>query len=235
MADRATTGRLIGPGSIGDHRPTGANGSTARLPVVPFTILARDSEAAASQFGDLALAEEQLRNAELGHPETVEARDRILAFCGEHRDALHRTCLTGHLTGSALVVDATGERTLLLHHAKLDRWLQPGGHADGDGNLAAVALREATEETGIEGLRVVTPAIDIDIHAIPERGDEPEHLHLDVRFLVLAPPDAVVAHNDESFSARWATPDDPSIAESPELSRAVGRAIEVAAAVIEAG
>ena len=91
-----------------------------------------------------------------------------------------------------------------------------------------MALREATEETGIENLRVVTPAIDIDIHTIPERGDEPEHLHLDVRFLVLAPADAVVDHNDESFSARWATADDPSIVESQELSRAVRRAIAVA-------
>ena len=195
---------------------------------MPFTILAADDEAAASRFDDLSLAVEQLAAADLDDEATVVARDRILAFCRDHEDALHRSCLTGHLTGSALVVDAGGEQTLLLHHAKLDRWLQPGGHADGDGNLAAVALREATEETGIENLRVVTPAIDIDIHTIPERGDEPEHLHLDVRFLVLAPAEAVVAHNDESFSARWARGDDPSIVESEELSRAVRRALLVA-------
>lgn len=195
---------------------------------MPFTILADGDEAAASRFDDLSMSIAQLAAADLDDASTIEARDRILAFCRDHADALHRSCLTGHLTGSALVVDAAGEQTLLLHHAKLDRWLQPGGHADGDGNLAAVALREATEETGIENLRVVTPAIDIDIHTIPERGDEPEHLHLDVRFLVLAPADAVVEHNDESFSARWAPADDPSIVESQELSRAVGRAIAVA-------
>lgn len=191
----------------------------------------------ASRFDDLASAEEQLRQALLDDPSTEAARAQILEFTATHRgtpeqsepNALHRGCLAGHLTGSALVVDATGERTLLLHHAKLDRWLQPGGHADGDGNLAAVALKEATEETGIDGLRVVLPAVDIDVHPIPARPGEPEHLHLDVRFLVLAPPEAAVQHNEESHGARWAQADDPAIAGSEELSRAVRRALAVAA------
>ncbi len=195
---------------------------------MPFSTFHGEDEALRARVDDLDAAIAQLRSAELTDPETVAARDRVLAFCRRNQDALHRTCRRGHLTGSALVVDAAGRRTLLLHHAKLDRWLQPGGHADGDGNLAAVALREATEETGIVGLKVVTPAIDIDVHTIPERGDEPAHLHLDVRFLVLAPQDAVIEHNDESFSARWAGPDDPAIACSAELSRVVDRALSVA-------
>lgn len=194
-----------------------------------FSIFSADSPAARSCPDDLEQAVGQVEAADLEDRATIEARDRVLTFCAEHDDALHRSCLEGHLTGSALVVDAGGQHTLLLHHAKLDRWLQPGGHADGDGNLAAVALREATEETGISGLRVVIPAVDIDIHTIPERGDEAEHFHLDVRFLVLAPPDAVVDHNEESLSARWASADDPAVGRSPELSRAVGRALAVAA------
>lgn len=129
-------------------------------------------------------------------------RDDLAAFVDEHPDALERTCRPGHLTGSALVVHADGERLAVLHHAKLDRWLQPGGHADGDGNLAHVAWREATEETGIVGLVVLRPAIDIDVHEVAPPSEEP-HQHLDVRFVVLAPPDAVLVGNDESHDLRW--------------------------------
>ena len=97
----------------------------------------------------------------------------MLAFVDAHPDALWRSCAEGHLTGSALVVDAAAERVLLLFHRKVRRWLQPGGHVDGDANLAGVALREATEETGIEGLRVVVPAIDLDIHEFRRRRASP--------------------------------------------------------------
>ena len=91
-------------------------------------------------------------------------------------------------------------RSLLMLHRKLGRWFQPGGHADGDANLAAVALREASEETGIEGLAVVVPAIDVDVHEVTMA--EGTHLHLDVRFLVLAPEGAEAAGNDESLQLR---------------------------------
>ncbi len=131
-------------------------------------------------------------------------RDQVLAFIDEHHDALHRSCLTGHLTGSAWVVDHTTERGLILHHAKIQRWLQPGGHADGDANLASVALNEATEETGIEGLEVWTAPVDIDIHLfVNAKSSEPDHLHLDVRYLIRAPRGAVFVGNHESEALRW--------------------------------
>lgn len=130
---------------------------------------------------------------------------RITAFAARHADALHRSCLSGHLTGSALVVDAARERVLVMLHAKLGMWLQPGGHADGEGNLASVALREAEEETGIAGLRIAVPPVDCDVHEIPARPGEPAHLHLDVRFVVLAPAGAVAERNHESHELRWVT------------------------------
>lgn len=155
----------------------------------------------------LGVAVHQLRTAQLEDPTAIEHRDAVADFLLDHPDAAERSCAEGHLTGSALVVDAGGERTLLMLHAKLGRWFQPGGHADGDANLAAVALREATEETGIDGLRVALPAIDVDVHRVAPPDEHP-HLHLDARYLVLAPPGARISANEESLDLRWVTEDD---------------------------
>jgi len=127
---------------------------------------------------------------------------RYRALIDSHADAALRTCRPGHLTGSALVVDRAGVNTLLLLHAKLARWLQPGGHADGDANLAAVALREATEETGIDGLRIWPRPLHLDIHEV-DPPHEDRHLHYDVRFLVQAPAGAAPRGNHESRGLRW--------------------------------
>ena len=116
--------------------------------------------------------------------------------------ALDRNTMPGHLTGSAVVMNHDATETILLFHTKLQRWLQPGGHADGEANLARVALKEATEETGIEGLQIVDPAIDIDIHRV-EPGDMEPHDHYDVRFLVFAPVGAQPVSNHESQDIRW--------------------------------
>lgn len=145
-----------------------------------------------------------MEQAELSHARQRADRDRVSALLDEHGAALaDRTTSPGHLTGSALVVDPSTERILLLLHTKLRRWLQPGGHADGDHELANVALREATEETGIKGLEVLVPAIDVDIHTVDHGDDLGSHLHLDVRFLVVAPPGAEVQANHESLDQQW--------------------------------
>lgn len=161
-------------------------------------------EELAGTADDLVAARAAVVAALLGNACHEVNRAGILAFLDAHPDALHRSYLEGHLTGSAAVIDPSNRQVLLLLHAKVQRWLQPGGHADGDGNLARVALREAEEETGIAGLRVFTPAVDLDVHVFHNAiAAEPDHLHLDVRHLVVAPPGAVAVTNHESDGVRW--------------------------------
>ncbi|MGB3748400.1 MAG: NUDIX hydrolase [Rhodanobacter sp.] len=124
-------------------------------------------------------------------------------FARTQPDAFERGNRAAHFTGSAWLVSADGGRVLLMHHRKLDRWLQPGGHADGDTDLARVALREAEEETGLAGLGVDGDIFDIDRHRIPARGNEPEHWHYDVRHVVRAGADESFVVNAESHALAW--------------------------------
>lgn len=127
-----------------------------------------------------------------------------VAFVEQNPNCFERSLLIGHITSSAWIVSPDRSQTLLIHHRKLDRWLQPGGHADGDSNVAAVALREAREETGLSSLVLVSPTIfDVDIHTIPARNDVPEHLHYDIRFLLQADPDEPFGFSGEIKDIRW--------------------------------
>jgi len=131
-------------------------------------------------------------------------RHALLAFLAARPDdACLRSCVPGHLTASALVVDAAGERTLLTLHPRVGRWIQLGGHCEpADPDLRSAALREATEESGIDGLTISERPVHIDVHPVTCSLGVPTR-HLDVRYLVRAPAGAVERISDESDDLRW--------------------------------
>ena len=111
---------------------------------------------------------------------------------------------TGHITASAWLVDGTKERVLLTHHAKLNKWLQLGGHTDGNEDTLASALREAREESGLNSIEALSDAIfDVDIHLIPARGSEPAHEHFDVRYAFICKGNTRYQVSNESHDLRW--------------------------------
>ena len=114
-----------------------------------------------------------------------------------------RERLAGHFTASCWLVSADGARVLLTHHRKLGLWLQLGGHADGQRDLSAAALREAEEESGLTWLRVEPAIFDLDRHRIPIHKTVPEHWHYDVRFIVRAGTDEAYTISEESLDLAW--------------------------------
>ncbi len=152
-------------------------------------------------------------------PREASVVDRICALIEQHADCFDRTCRPGHITGAAWIISADRRRCLLTHHRKLDRWLQLGGHADGQWQVDEVALREAREESGMAAFSFVPIdgaliPLDIDVHDIPERRDalghviEDAHEHHDVRFLLIAHSGQDVCVSDESHDVAWFTPDE---------------------------
>lgn len=196
----------------------------------PWEVLVGDDPRLVSRPGDRALATALVRDARLVGV-VDEVRDRVLALCAGSDDPLDRASLPDHLTASAVVVDAA-RGVLLLHHRKLRRWFQPGGHVDGDGNLLAAALREATEETGLTGLGPVLPAVDLDVHDVAY-PDGSFHVHHDLRFLLVCPAGAEPAPNHESTGVRWVRgpADLDALDADASTRRLVARGLRVAASV----
>ena len=151
-------------------------------------------------------------------PENQQSRALLISFAKQHQNCCERTLLVGHFTGSCWLVSKDSLRVLLTHHKKLGRWLQLGGHADGDSDLAQVALREAEEESGLTDLTVEPEIFDLERHVIPARGAEPEHYHHDVRFVVHATGSEEFIVSDESHALAWRTiselVDDDAVEES---------------------
>lgn len=146
----------------------------------------------------------QLADYAARHPQEADTIGRFIDFVTSETDCFERSLAIGHVTGSAWIVSADGTRVLLTHHAKLDCWLQLGGHADGDSDVRAVALKEAREESGLHDFEPVGDGIfDLDIHPIPARKSEPEHLHYDVRYVLRATGNTDYTVSDESHDLRW--------------------------------
>lgn len=156
------------------------------------------------------------------HPQRAAIAQRILHFVQHTPDCFSRSHTAGHITASAWLLSPDGSHALLTLHRKLRRWLQPGGHADGCADTLSTALREATEESGISGIRPISLSIfDVDIHPIPARPHEPEHLHYDIRYLLQAPHTHFrISH--ESLALAW-WPQHAFAARPTELDTAVLR------------
>ena len=135
-------------------------------------------------------------------------KEQILQFIENYDTCFERSLEIGHITASSWLLNRNGTHALLLHHAKLDRWFQLGGHCDGDPNTLSVAIKEAQEESGIEGIRAVSSEIfDIDVHLIPENSKEKTHLHYDIRFLLQVNSEEEIRQNKESKQLKWVSKD----------------------------
>ena len=147
-----------------------------------------------------------LRNYKTRFMDELAFVRQSIEFVEHHEDVFFRELHPAHVTGSAWVVSPGRSQVLMMHHKKLDQWFQPGGHADGESDIIGVALKETSEETGIDPahIKLVDNRIfDVDIHTIPSRGSDPEHQHIDIRFLVEIDNELPVPGNDESHEVLW--------------------------------
>lgn len=156
------------------------------------------------------------------HPDELAVVERFRSFIRDNVRCFERDCWTGHITGSAWLVNRAGSHVLLTHHRKLGRWLQLGGHSDGETDTLKAAMREAEEESGLV-VEALDPAIfDLDVHEIPARKADPAHHHYDVRFLLAARGEAFRVSN-ESLELAWVPIDELSGYSTEESVLRMGR------------
>jgi len=131
-------------------------------------------------------------------------KQHLITFIQDNPDCFKRSLEIGHVTGSGWIINQHYDHALLTHHGKLNKWFQLGGHSDGDPDTFAVALREAQEESGLSSLKALSQSIfDIDIHPIPQKEAEPDHLHYDIRFLFTADINEPLQISSESQDLQW--------------------------------
>jgi 8-oxo-dGTP pyrophosphatase MutT (NUDIX family) len=147
---------------------------------------------------------EKLQRYRSKYPDETAETDRYIRFVFAHTDCFERSLLEGHVTGSGWLVNQAGTHVILTHHRKLNRWLQPGGHADGDTDVMLVARKELEEETGLLEFDALDAEVfDLDIHPIPERKGVPEHFHYDARFVFRVTGSEEYVVSEESHDLQW--------------------------------
>ena len=136
-------------------------------------------------------------------PEETPVVERFRELVNAHETCFERDCWAGHITGSAWLVNPAGSHVLLTHHRKLERWLQLGGHSDGEANTLLAAQREAEEESGLNVVVIDPIPLDLDVHMIPARKSDPDHYHFDVRFAFRSVGSEDFAVSEESLDLAW--------------------------------
>lgn len=168
---------------------------------------------------------ETLKTYESFFPSEKETVARVRNLVQAYPDCFERTCLPGHITGSAWIISPDKSRYLLTHHRKLNRWLQTGGHADNETVPHQIALREAEEESGMTGFQFVETdglliPLDINVHHIPPRKSEQAHEHHDLRYFLIAMDGQEISASEESHEVRWFTVDElVSVTDEPGILR----------------
>lgn len=133
----------------------------------------------------------------------ISIKERFIDFVQINEDCFERHLEIGHITASAFIFDFANNKTLLLHHKKLNKWLQPGGHCDGEKDTLSVAIKEVFEETGLLIENQKQRIFDLDIHTIPENKGVSPHEHFDVRYLLLADSSIPLIQNHETNQLKW--------------------------------
>jgi len=136
-------------------------------------------------------------------PEESAVVARFRGLVNEHENCFERDCWAGHITGSAWLLNRSGSHVLLTHHRKLERWLQLGGHSDGEPDTLLAAQREAEEESGLKVQALDDLPLDLDVHEIPARREDPAHYHFDVRFAFQVVDDEDFSVSEESLDLAW--------------------------------
>jgi 8-oxo-dGTP pyrophosphatase MutT (NUDIX family) len=147
-----------------------------------------------------------LQSYQTSFSEEIEFQKQMIEFLEQNDDFALRSNLTGQLTGSAWVVNKEHTKALLIHHKKLNKWLQIGGHIEAtDQTIEETIFREVKEESGLKTLKLLSSSIyDLDIHAIPQKKEVAEHLHFDIRLIIEADEnEPLIPQNEEVLDIKW--------------------------------